>query len=129
MPLLPPDVGGGDVSGALHNDLAGRDAPDAHPIAAISGLQDWLNTLTDHDLATLPLRYVFTWSATTLQDVHLPQPWDTISAVVVVVRQADGNVIDPDIEYFYSPDGAFIRAIRLTFSPPISGTHLVHVVR
>lgn len=128
MALLAPN-GGSNGEVVLHNDLGGRSAPDAHPISAISGLQGWLDTLQRQETATAPLRYRYSWTNANGQDVNLPQPYDTSSAVIAVVRLSDGALVEPDVNYFYTPDGSYIRTIRLSFHPAISGDHVIHVVR
>ena len=45
--LNPSGVPGGD-SNSDHNELFNRDLPDQHPIHAITGLQDILDTLEDN---------------------------------------------------------------------------------
>ena len=129
MALLPPTSGGG-VGTTVHNDLTGRSAPDAHPISAITGLADWL---AQHDAAleaAEALRYIFMFSNTSAQDIFLPQPLNSMSVAVVTVRTADGAMIEPEVRYMYGPDPErFIERIRLTFTPVVSGEHIVHIIR
>lgn len=126
MALLPPGTSTGEGT-LVHGELSGRDAPNSHPISAISGLSDWLNLLTTRMDATAPLRYQYTWLNQSVQDIILPGPLTITSAVIAVIRLSDGVLITPGVAYYYN--GLYIETIRLTFTPAISGAHVVHVVR
>lgn len=129
MALLPPGTASGDGT-LIHNELVGRDAANAHPITAITGLAD---TLAGHDTAiaaTQSLRYIYVFNNTTTQDVILPTPLNTPSLVLVLVRTSDGAMIEPEVTYILGPPPMrYIERIRLGFSPPLSGEHMVGVVR
>jgi len=131
MALLPPGTGGSGVGGTVaHNDLPGRDVPNAHPVSAITGLADRLEAVDAALAATEPIRYFYTFSNTTTQDVILAQPLDNLSLALIVVRVSDGAMIEPEVTYLYGPDPMrYIERIRLGFSPPISGQYVVHIVR
>lgn len=130
MALLPPGTAGGGDGVSNHNDLAGRDAPNAHPISAVTGLQDWLERLDRSATTSTSIRQIYSFTGATTQDILLPQPLDTPSATVTLVRTSDGAVIEPEIAYFYGPGPLrFIERVRLGFTPPLSGEYMVHVVR
>lgn len=131
MALLPPGTGGSGVGGTVaHNDLPGRDQPNAHPISAITGLSD---VLAGHDAAltaTQPLRYIYQFSNTVTQDIIMVPPLDTLSLALIMVRTSDGAMIEPEVTYIYDPGPMrYIERIRLGFNPPINGEHIVYIVR
>jgi hypothetical protein len=131
MALLPPNTGGGGSGVSNHGDLYGRDQPNQHPVSAITGLQDWLEQNSDVIAASVALRYFYTFSNTTTQDVILPLTLPhTLSLVIVVVRVSDGAMIEPEISYIYDPGAEkFIERVRLGFTPPITGQYVIHVIR
>lgn len=43
--MVALEVGGGAAVITVHNDMTGRDAPDAHPQGSITGLVESLNSL------------------------------------------------------------------------------------
>jgi hypothetical protein len=131
MALLPPgSSGSGEGGSSIHNDLVGRDQPNSHPITAVTGLSDWL---TAHDTALAAveaLRYIFNFSITGQQDIFLPQPLNSLSLAIVVVRTADEAMIEPGVYYKYGAGvPRYIERVRLTFNPPVSGEHVVHIIR
>lgn len=131
MALLPPGTGGSGVGGTIaHNDLPGRDQPNAHPISAITGLEDRLNANNAAVVATEPMRFFYTFSGAAWQDIIMPLPLDTISLVVIMIRASDGAMIEPEVQYFYdSGDERYINRVRLGFTPVISGQYVIHIVR
>jgi hypothetical protein len=82
-----PAIGGVTVTD--HNSLTGRDAVDAHPIDAITGLADSLAAID----ARLD-RHRFTWwdaQISTLPNGPLPEPWESI-APYALAQVHDGVV-------------------------------------
>jgi hypothetical protein len=117
MALLPPGSAG--VPGTdVHNDLGGRSAPDAHPMAAITGLSDWVVSTSTTVDALRPLSFRYIWSNTSIQNIPAPA-----GSAVIVVRTEDGAVITPGLRHTTPTN------VELTFSPPISGDHVAYVVR
>jgi hypothetical protein len=132
MALLPPNSGGGSGDGGtnVHGDLVGRDQPNSHPIQAITGLQDWLAQHDSRLDAAEALRYIFAFSNVAQQDIFLPQPLNSISLAIIVVRVSDGAMIEPDVLYKYGTGvEQYIERVRLLFTPPISGDIYVHIIR
>jgi len=130
MALLPPNTGGGEGGVVNHNDLAGRDQPNSHPMSAISGLQDWLEQQDGRLNAVEALRYIFEFSNTPQQDIFLPQPLNSLSLAIVVVRTADEAMIEPGVYYKYGAGmPRYIERVRLTFNPAVFGEHVVHIIR
>ncbi len=131
MALLPPGTGGSGVGGTVaHNDLPGRDQPNAHPITAITGLSD---TLAAHDtaLATAQsLRQIYLFNNASSQVINLPPPYSTLSLALVLIRTSDGAMIEPEITYGYGPPPMrYIEQITLGFTPGITGEHVAHIIR
>jgi hypothetical protein len=131
MALLPPGSGGsGGEADVAHNDLPGRDQPNAHPISAVTGLADWLGRHDTAQTATGPLRYIFNFANVTRQEIYLPQPLDTPSLAIIVVRTSDGAMIEPEVLYRYSIAAQrYIERVQLSFNPPVSGEYFVHILR
>lgn len=128
MALLPPGTSTGET--LTHSDLVGREQPNQHPITAVTGLADILASQDARLLATGPLRYLVAANNQSVVNLPLPEPLDTLSLAVVVIRSADGRQIEPDIQYFYAVTGlSYVQSVRLTFTPAINGDHIVHLVR
>ena len=130
MALLPPGTASGGDGTTDHNDLAGRDAVNSHPISAITGLQDWLERQDRTLTATGPLRLIYNFTSTTGVTVGLPTPLDTLSLALVMIRTGDGAMIEPEVTYLYGPGPLrYIESVHLGFNPPLSGEHMVYVIR
>lgn len=127
MALLPPSTAGGGTID--HGALTGRDAPNSHPVGAISGLQDWMAAQDAALQSSESLRFIYNFSTTTTQDIILQPPLNTLSLAVVMVRTSDGAVIEPEIAYHYGPGVRYIEYIRLGFNPPLTGEHIIHIVK
>ncbi len=78
----------------VHKDMEGRDAPDQHPISAITGLEDELDAKVDAEVG----KGLSTEDYTTEEKAKLSLIEDDAEANTIVTIKVNGSAVQPDEE-------------------------------